>query len=156
MALGVLSIISSIVGYASKWTPRIMDRSSTAVSPRGDVMIRTREGGFIFILCKEEVARELYFGNEQCVYKVKSTVFYRLLVGTATFLLMSSVILLGNCKFIQQAAIGSAYIVLNFAYWMVSLVPKGRLWDLSHYECKNLTETDENFKDSCENTSGNE
>lgn len=143
MALAVLSIISSIVGYASKWTPALTRRPSTAQTPRGDVMIRTREGGFILVLCEEEVARELYFGNEQCEYKVRSTVFYRALVGTATFLLMSSVILLGNCKFIQQAAIGGAYIVLNFAYWMVSMVPKKRLWDISRYECDNLAEDEE-------------
>lgn len=142
MALGVLSMISSMVGYASKWNPELMKRSSTALAPRGDVMIRTREGGFILVLCEEEVARELYFGNEQCNYEVKSTVFYRFLVGTATFLLMSSVILLGNCKFFQQAAIGSAYIILNFAYWMVSLVPKKHLWDLSKYECESLLDKD--------------
>ena len=72
------------------------------------------------------------------LFRSKSTVFYRALVGTATFLLMSSIILLGICKFIQQAAIGGAYIALNFAYWMVSLVPKKRLWDLSRYECEDL------------------
>ena len=105
-------------------------------------MIRTREGGFILVLCKWEVARELYFGNEQCNYEVKSTVFFRFKVGAAMFLLMSSVILLGNCGLIQQAAIGSAYIILNFTYWMVSIVPKKHLWGLSKYECGNLLDKD--------------
>lgn len=104
-------------------------------------MIRTREGAFLLVICDENVARELYFGTEECRYKVP-TQSYRVLVGLGTFMLMVSVVLLGNCDFDMQAAIASSYMLLNGAFWAVSLIKKGHFWDLSAYHCVDVTPED--------------
>ncbi|KFY27710.1 hypothetical protein V491_00771 [Pseudogymnoascus sp. VKM F-3775] len=119
-----------------------MKRTSAAKVPDGDVVIRTREGAFIVVKCDENVARELYTGTEECTYLVYSVRAYRALIGVATFILMVAVVLLGNCNFNQQAAIGSAYIVLNGLYWAASLVPKKEFWDMKLYEREDMTPDD--------------
>lgn len=93
------------------------------------------------MICDETVARELYFGTEECKYRVP-TQSYRILVGFGTFMLMISVVLLGNCNFNMQAAIASSYIVLNGFFWAISLIEKGRFWDLSAYHCEDVTPED--------------
>lgn len=142
LALIAISLVSTIVGYASFWSPQLMKRTSGAVVPEGDVVIRTREGAFIVVKCDESVARELYSGTEECTYLVHNVRAYRALIGIATFILMIAVVLLGNCNFNQQAAIGSAYIVLNGLYWAASLVPKKEFWDLKRYDCEEITPGD--------------
>lgn len=104
-------------------------------------VIRTREGAFLLVVCDEKVARELYFGTEECEYKI-GTQAYRGLVGAGTMLLMVAVVLLGNCNFDMQAAIASSYILLNAMFWGVSLIPKNFFWDLSAYEWKFITKDD--------------
>ena len=141
VALGTISLASSIVGFASWWSPVLMNRSFKSKVPDGDVVIRTREGAFIVVKCDEDVARELYTGHEECMYYVSRRP-YRALVGVGTFLLMISVVLLGNCKWTMQAAIGSSYIVLNGAYWLAALLPKSMYWDLSAYEFVDETPKD--------------
>jgi hypothetical protein len=141
VALGTISLASSIVGYASWWSPRLTKRISKAKVPAGDVIIRTREGAFLLVKCNEDVARELYTGTEECEYYCH-TQRYRILVGFGTFLLMVSVVLLGNCNFTMQAAIGVTYICLNGAFWGSSLIKKDRFWDLSSYECIDITPAD--------------
>lgn len=141
VALGTISAASSIVGYASWWEPILTKRAFKSVVPPGDVVIRTREGAFLLVKCNEDVARELYTGTEECQYYVE-TQQYRILVGFGTFLLMVSVVLLGNCNFAMQAAIGLSYIILNGSFWGASLVNKSRFWDLSHYQCEDITPAD--------------
>jgi hypothetical protein len=141
LAVGTISLASSIVGYASWWSPVLMKRISRSKVPPGDVVIRTREGAFLLVRCNEDVARELYTGTEECTYYVK-TKAYRFLVAVGTFLLMISVVLLGNCDFTMQAAIGVSYIVLNGVYWGASLIEKGKFWDLSSYEWVDVTPDD--------------
>ncbi|KAE8451534.1 hypothetical protein EG329_003607 [Mollisiaceae sp. DMI_Dod_QoI] len=141
VALGTISLVSSVVGYASWWEPVLMKRNFKSKVPAGDVIIRTREGAFLLVICDEDVARELYTGTEECQYYVR-TQPYRLLVGLGTFLLMVSVVLLGNCTFPMQAAIGTSYILLNGAFWGVSLIPKKLFWDLSNYEFEDETPLD--------------
>ncbi|EHK99578.1 hypothetical protein M7I_4545 [Glarea lozoyensis 74030] len=70
---------------------------------------------------------------------------YRVLVGIGTFLLMISVVLLGNCDFPMQAAIGGSYIALNGAFWLISLLGKDAFWDMSVYECTDITPSDAAF-----------
>jgi len=141
VALGTISLASSIVGYASWWSPMLMERTSHSKVPPGDVVIRTREGAFLLVKCDEAVARELYVGTEECTYYVSKRP-YQFLVALGTLLLMVSVVLLGNCDFPMQAAIGVSYIVLNGAYWAASLVDKGAFWDLSIYEVEDVTPED--------------
>jgi hypothetical protein len=141
VALATISCASSIVGYASWWSPVLMKRTFKSKVPAGDVIIRTREGAFLLVKCNEDVARELYTGTEECQYYV-GTQQYRILVAIGTFLLMVSVVLLGNCNFAMQAAIGASYIVLNGAFWGSSLIRKGRFWDLSNYDVVDDTPPD--------------
>jgi hypothetical protein len=141
VALVTISCASSIVGYASWWSPVLMKRTFKSKVPAGDVIIRTREGAFLLVKCDEDVARELYTGTEECLYYVK-TQQYRILVGFGTALLMISVVLLGNCNFTMQAAIGLSYIILNGAFWGSSLIRKGRFWDLSNYTVEDVTPED--------------
>jgi hypothetical protein len=142
VALATISLASSIVGYASLWSPQLMKRKATSDVPQGDVVIRTREGAFIVVKCDENVARELYTGTEECVYKVQNVREYRFLVGVGTFLLMVSVVLLGNCNFPQQLAIGASYIVLNGLFWGAALIKKGKFWNLTLYEFDDITPED--------------
>lgn len=141
LAITLLSFASSVSGYASLWHPILMNRKHTNQVPKGDVMIRTREGAFILIKCTEEVARELYSGTEECMYKVGERM-YRLLMALGTILLMLSVILLGNCTWNAQVFIGASYIVLNGLYWGLGMLPRSYFWDLSRYEWEDVTPDD--------------
>ncbi|KAI1777502.1 hypothetical protein F4818DRAFT_410628 [Hypoxylon cercidicola] len=138
LAVSLIAFASSVVGWASWWKPLLMKRSHTNKVPRGDVIIRTREGAFLLIKCTEEVARELYSGTEECEYHVSGQA-YRALMGLGTCLLMVSVILLGNCKWNSQIFIGASYITLNGLYWAMGLLPKDYFWDLSRYCVKDVT-----------------
>jgi hypothetical protein len=138
VAVSLMASASSIVGWASWWRPILMNRSHTNKVPEGDVIIRTREGAFLLIKCTEEVARELYSGTEECQYHVGGRT-YRVLMGVGTFLLMVSVILLGNCKWNTQLFIGGSYIVLNGLYWTMGLLPKRYFWDLNRYIYNDIT-----------------
>lgn len=150
-AVGTISLASSIVGFASWWQPVLMNRTFKAKVPPGDVVIRTREGAFLLVRCDEDVARELYTGTEGCQYYVEKILPYRILVGLGTFLLMVSVVLLGNCGFTMQASIGLSYIVLNGIYWGMSLIKKTLLWDLSLYDCEDVTLDDAKGADANQN-----
>lgn len=57
VALITISLSSSIVGYASWWSPILKRRPFQGYVPDGDVAIRTREGAFIIVKCNENVAR---------------------------------------------------------------------------------------------------
>jgi hypothetical protein len=141
LALGTISLASSIVGFASWWSPVLKTRDFRSRVPPGDTIIRTREGAFLLVICNEEVARELYTTPEEFKYYVTPGP-YRVLVGFGTLLLMVSVVLLGNCNFKMQAAIGASYMALNGMYWAASLVPGELFWDLSLYDCKDITPLD--------------
>lgn len=140
-AVGAISVASSVVGYASRWQPMLMARSHTNQVPRGDVVIRTREGAFLLIRCTEEVARELYSGTEECIYYV-SEKSYPAYMAIGTVLLMVSVVLLGNCNWNSQVFIGASYITLNGLYWAMGLLPREYFWDLSRYRCEDRTPQD--------------
>lgn len=141
LAVTLISLASTVVGYASFWRPILMKRKHTNEVPRGDVLIRTREGAFVLVRCSEEVARELYSGTEECEYYVGGNT-YRALMALGTMLLMVSVVLLGNCTWEPKVFIGTSYIVLNGLYWGLGMIPRDQFWDLSRYEWKDITPTD--------------
>lgn len=139
VAVALISLQSSLVGYASWWKPVLMLRTHHHAVPRGDVMIRTREGAFVLILCTEDVARELYTaGTEECRYRVGER-WYRFIMGLGTMMLMLSTVLLGNCSWYMQLFVGSSYICLNAMYWAMGMLPRRLFWDLSRYNCKEDT-----------------
>ncbi|KAF5024084.1 hypothetical protein F66182_3828 [Fusarium sp. NRRL 66182] len=141
LSVSLISFASTVVGYASLWHPILMNRKHTNQVPRGDVMIRTREGAFLLIKCTEEVARELYSGTEECHYHVGGRT-YRLLMALGTTLLMLSVVLFGNCTWNSQIFIGGSYIVLNGLYWGLGMIPRSYFWDLSRYQWRDVTPDD--------------
>ncbi|KAK0742373.1 hypothetical protein B0T21DRAFT_409190 [Apiosordaria backusii] len=142
LATVLISLASSVVCYASLWKPVLMNRTTTSKVPKGDVVIRTREGAFLLIKCTEEVARELYSGTEECKYAVESDL-YRVYMGLGMVLLMVSVVLLGNCRWNSQVLIGGCYIMLNGLYWMMGLVKEERFWDLKkRYKVRDVTPGD--------------
>ncbi|KAL6852433.1 hypothetical protein ACO1O0_006978 [Amphichorda felina] len=132
IAITLISFVSTIVGVASFWRPLLMSRRHTNEVPKGDVMIRTREGAFLLIRCTEDVARELYSGTDECQYYVTGRT-YRLLMALGTVLVMLTVVLLGNCTWNMQVFIGGSYIVLNGLYWGLGMLPRHYFWDLSRY-----------------------
>ncbi|KAH7151684.1 hypothetical protein B0J13DRAFT_246341 [Dactylonectria estremocensis] len=141
LAVSLISLASTVVGYASFWHPILRNRKHTNEVPKGDVMIRTREGAFVLIKCTEEVARELYSGTEECKYHVGGRT-YRLLMALGTTLLMLSVVLLGNCTWNSQIFIGGSYIVLNGLYWGLGMLPRSYFWDLDRYRWRDVTPDD--------------
>lgn len=141
ISIGLISLVSTIVGAASFWRPILMKRSQRLDVPPGDVIIRTREGAFVLIRCTEDVARELYSGTEECEYYVNERV-YRALMAIGTVLLMISIVLLGNCTWNSQVFIGGSYIVLNGLYWCLGMLPRSYFWDLSRYKWRVSTPDD--------------
>lgn len=74
LALATISIASSIIGYASWWSPVLMNRSTTANVnvPDGDVVIRTREGAFLIVKCNEDVARDFILAQKNASITLKT------------------------------------------------------------------------------------
>ncbi|KAL9108519.1 MAG: hypothetical protein Q9227_006734 [Pyrenula ochraceoflavens] len=140
VALCTMAFASSIIGFASLWKPNLAQRPTSAPVPYGDIVIKTRAGAFIVVECSEEIARELYHGTERCKY-VLGDQAHRVLVGIGTLLLMVAVVLLGNCEWTMQAAIGAAYILLNGLYWGAALLPRSWHWDMSRYHWEDVTPT---------------
>ncbi|KAJ5663908.1 hypothetical protein N7507_004639 [Penicillium longicatenatum] len=138
LALIGMSAASTLVGFASHWSPQLASRPTDVPVPKGDIAIRTRDGAFIIVQCSEEIARELYIGPEECDYFV-SDQWFRVLIGIGTLLVILSVLLLGNCNWTMQAVIAILYIILNALYWVASLFPERALWDLSRYDCQDVT-----------------
>lgn len=143
LSISLISLASSIVGYATWWEPRLMsvEGPPNRKLPDGDIMIRTREGAFIYIKCKEPVARELFSGTEECKYKVTGG-GHNLFMAAGTVILMLAVVLLGNCKWNSQMFIGASYVVLNGLYWALGMLPKKYFWDLSRYDIQDVTPSD--------------
>jgi len=141
LAICLMALAGTVVCYASWWRPILMHRRTTNKVPRGDVVIRTREGAFLLVRCTEEVARELYSGTEECRY-VSSTRYHRVFMGMGMVLLMVSVVLLGNCTWNSQVLIGGSYILLNGLYWAMGMLPQRYFWELGRYEIRDVTPDD--------------
>lgn len=144
LAVSIISLQASLVGYASWWKPQLTARparGASATPPPGNMMIRTRGGAFVLVRCREEVARELYTGAEECEYHVGATP-YRYYMAAGTALLMVGVVLLGNTGFDAQALVAGSYIVLNGAYWLLGMLPRRHFWDLSRYVWEDVTPSD--------------
>jgi hypothetical protein len=142
IALGLMALTSFLAGWGLWWDPELSIRPTNASVVEGDVVIRTREGAFLVVHCREEIARELYTGTEEAKYRLGNRSF-KALVGIATLALMIAVVLLGNCSWTMQAATGITYIVLNGAYWVAALLPDRWTWDISHYKVEMLARHDD-------------
>ena len=141
IAVSLISIAASVICAASWWRPIMMSRRITSTSPRGDVIIRTKEGGILLIRCSEDVARDLYWGSQECLYFV-SGIKYRFLMTLGTVLIIPSVILMGNCTFDMQILMGVAYTIQNILYWVLGSLPQHIFWDLWDYVWGDVTPED--------------
>jgi hypothetical protein len=135
IGVSVMSLTSTLLCAASHWKPTLPTRTASRnVIPKGDVVIRTRKGSFIFVHCNEIIARKLYFAPEECEYRMSST------AGRATgglaggLVMMGAVILFGNCSWPLQVALGVSYAVLNAAYWSTTVCPSSWTWDFSDFK----------------------
>lgn len=130
LATILLSLVSTLIGIGSRWKLKLKKREEDRKVPKSDVVICYPNGSFLIVKCSEEIARELYFAPEECIYQVEPTT-YRVLSLIATIMLMFGVIFLGNAGLTLQICFAAAYLILNAAYWTVAALPQQWNWDLS-------------------------
>jgi hypothetical protein len=131
----LLSLSSSLVGFASSWNldlkenPPRKDREREV--PQGDLVIYyARLGAFRVVKCDEKIS-ELYFRIESCDYILQEEAAYRAAWLFATVLLMSGLICLRNSKPELQIAFAASYVLLNVLYWICSALNPTK-WHWSH------------------------
>lgn len=134
LAVGLLSLLSTLVGVGNKWQLRLHKRDLQGPVPIGNVVIRYPKGNFLVVECTEEVARELYFAPEAIDYLITRPPVYRLISLIGTMMIMFGVIALANAQIQLQLAFASAYILLNAAYWIVAALPSKMSWDASCFK----------------------
>lgn len=134
LAVGLLSLLSSLVGIANKWHLQLHSRDLQGPVPHGDVVIRYPKGNFLIVECEEEVARELYFAPETIEYFISHPPVYRLISLIGTMMMMFGVIALANAQIQLQLAFAAAYILINAAYWIVAALPSKMNWDISCFK----------------------
>lgn len=146
----LLSLLSTVVGFSTKWKLTLPKRKNkSSFTPPGDVAIRYTNGSFLIVQCDEDVARELYFAPENIDYLVQSSWKYRLISLVGTVMLMFGVIFLGNAQTQLQLAFAGAFIIMNALYWIVAALPNRVHWDTSCFtitdQCIEMlpTKTDE-------------
>ena len=128
----LLSFLSTLIGFGAKWSLKLTVRTSKRHVPPGEVVIKYPQGAFLVIKCHEDVARELYWAPEACMYNV-GVQTYRLISLVGTLMLMFGVIFLASSTQILQICFAVSYLVLNAAYWTVAALPPQWHWDLSSY-----------------------
>jgi hypothetical protein len=135
VAVIILSLLSSLVGVATKWRLNLPKRGSKSMhAPPADLIIRYLKGNWVFIECEESVARELYFAPESLDYLISSSWQYRMISLVGTAMLMFGVIFLANARSELQIAFAGAYIIMNALYWVVAALPISAHWDTSCFE----------------------
>ena len=139
LSIACMSLASTMTGLAYWWKPKLAKRPSNAAVPPGDLVFKTRGGAFVVVHCREEIARELYTGTDEVQYRFGSKVS-KVFVGLGTLFLMVAVVLLGNCNWTMQAAIGATYLILNGSFWLASLLPATWCWHVSAYKIKAVHE----------------
>lgn len=129
----LLSLLSSMIGVGSRWSLELMQRKASRRVPRDNVVIKYPNGAFLVVKCDENIARELYWHPEECIYAFGDTT-YRIISLFGTVTLMFGVICLGNSTLFLQVGFAASYMILNAAYWAVAALPQQWHWDLSCYE----------------------
>ena len=139
----LLSLLSSMIGLGSRWSLQLMKRKSSRRVPKDNVVIKYPNGAFLVVKCDEDIARELYWHPEECIYAYGDTT-YRIISLVGTITLMFGVICLGNSTLFLQIGFAASYMILNAAYWVVAALPQQWHWDLSCYRvAKEAYEGDE-------------
>lgn len=133
LATILLSLLSTLIGFGSRWNLTLMKRKQNRRVPRDNIIIKYPHGAFLVVKCDENIARELYWHPEECQYTFGDTT-YRVISLIGTIALMAGVICLGNSTLPLQIAFAAAYMILNAAYWVVAALPPQWHWDLSCYK----------------------
>lgn len=130
----LMSFASSALDYASYWSSLNFPRNAQEGKVLDDIVISTRWGAFVVVRCHDAIARELYWGSEECQYS-SSTSAGRILGGViGGLMVLIAVVLFANCSsWEMQAAIGTMYAFLNVVYWLVTAIPEAWSWDLRCY-----------------------
>jgi len=89
LGVAVLALQSSVCCAAWLWQPVLAVRRPNPEDLPGDIAIRTRGGAFVIIRCNEDVARQLYVGEEIAKYYLHPDLA-KIMTGLATVLLMVS------------------------------------------------------------------
>ena len=135
LATILLSFLSTLIGFGSRWNLTLMRRKSNRRVPKDNIIIKYPHGAFLVVKCDENIARELYWHPEECQYTFGDTT-YRVVSLFGTITLMAGVICLGNATLPLQIAFAAAYMILNAAYWVVAALPPQWHWDLSCYKVR--------------------
>ena len=133
LATILLSLLSTLIGFGSRWNLTLMRRKQNRRVPRDNIIIKYPHGAFLVVKCDENIARELYWHPEECQYTFGDTT-YRIISLIGTITLMFGVICLGNSTLPLQLAFAAAYMILNAAYWVVAALPARWHWDLTCYK----------------------
>lgn len=133
LATILLSLLSTLIGFGSRWNLTLMKRKQKRRVPKDNIIINYPHGAFLVVMCDENIARELYWHPEECEYMFGDTT-YRIISLIGTITLMAGVICLGNSTLPLQIAFAAAYMILNAAYWVVAALPPQWHWDLSSYK----------------------
>ncbi|KAE8407433.1 hypothetical protein BDV37DRAFT_279967 [Aspergillus pseudonomiae] len=137
VGVSTMALSTSAASLSAYWYPKLSERDGDAKMPPGDVVIRTRGGGFIVVRGDEYVIRELYTGMDSCQYRYPDKV-RQVFLAMSTLFLMTSVIMFSNSSEKIQIAVGAAYFILNILYWGLALLVEPRdVWDMSRYDIKN-------------------
>jgi len=87
LGIAVLALQSSVCCAAWLWQPVLAIRRPNPEDLPGDIAIRTRGGAFVIVRCNEDVARQLYVGEEIAKYYLHPDLA-KIMTGLATVLLM--------------------------------------------------------------------
>jgi len=112
LGIAVLALQSSLGCAAWLWKPVLAVRRKDSKDARGDIVIRTRGGAFVIIRCNEDVARQLYVGEEIAKYYLPPDLA-KIMTGLATVLLMVSAHFLFCAGICTEALYSSALYSLE-------------------------------------------
>ena len=136
-ALLIMSMTSTMISAALHWIPRLPRRNAPRreeALPPGDLVIRNRQkGSFLVVHCPEDVARKLYFNQEDCVYTLSEHLSRTLGGFAGGTLLIAAVILFWNCSWQVQWGAAIAYSALNVAYWLATICPISLTWNFDDF-----------------------
>lgn len=125
----LLSLTSTLVGFASRWRLEVNqpDKKQSIKAHDADVVIfYPRTGAFRVVRCSEAESR-LYFTSEKCKSLLNDS-WYRAFALSGTVTLIFGLICIGNAQTIMQVTFASTYVLLNIVYWLASAVGSHKHW----------------------------
>ncbi|KAE8370619.1 hypothetical protein BDV27DRAFT_151877 [Aspergillus caelatus] len=95
IGVGTMALSTSAASLSAYWSPQLSKQIVKTTVPQGDLVIRTRGGGFIVVRGKENVICELYTGMDSYKYFFTDKI-RQIFLAMSTLLLMTSVIMFSN------------------------------------------------------------